>query len=221
MCQAPAVRRLFFSLFALLVPAVTLSASACSSDPSMDGSVSDASIDRTRLAKPIVVDAACPIVIDSPPVLDSPHVAIDTPVTYNSNPPSSGPHYPIWAAFQEYTQPVDRRYYVHDLEHGAVVLLYNCNAGTDAGPAPSCEASVAALRAAIAALPNDPLCTGGGPRVRAVLAPDPGLDVPIAVAAWGWTYRATCIDPASLTDFVKAHYGQGTEALCADGQPTF
>lgn len=167
----------------------------------------------------MIIDASCPIVVEDHPLLDSPHVAIDTPVTYNSNPPTSGPHYPVWAAYQEYTKPVDRRYYVHDLEHGGVVLAYNCDAAGDAGAKVVCTQVIEGLRAAIAALPNDPLCNGEGVRVRAILTPDPLLDVPIAAAAWGQTYRAQCLDLPSLVDFVKTSYGFGPESLCANGQP--
>jgi len=204
----------------VLFPALGLATQACSGGLSDDpGTSADAAADRPRGARPLVVDAACAIIVDAPPLLDSPHVAIDTPVTYNSNPPSSGPHYPIWAAFQEYSQPVDRRYYVHDLEHGGVVLAYNCQAAGDAGTAATaCNAVIDGLRAAIAALPDDPLCKGEGVRVRAVLTPDPLLDVPIAAAAWGQTYRAQCLDLPSLIDFVKTSYGQGPESLCANGQ---
>lgn len=216
---------LFFLAFLFGLPSALIS-SACSGGLSDDAKTADgASSARPRLAKPIVVDASCPIVIDSPPLLESPHVAIDTPVTYNSNPPSSGPHYPIWAAFREYDQPVDRRYYVHDLEHGAVVIAYNCQAAaapadggaSDAGVA-ACESTVASLRAAIAALPDDPLCASEGVRVRAILTPDPLLDVPIAAAAWGFIYRAQCLDGPSLVAFLKSNYGQGPESLCANGQ---
>lgn len=203
--------------FCALLPMSALASSACSdgmSDDPAQGS-GDAAAGRPRLAKPIIVEAACPIVIDSPPLLDSPHVAIDTPVTYNSNPPSSGPHYPIWAAFQEFEKPVDRRYTVHDLEHGAVVVSYNCQA-KGAG---DCAAILAGLRAAIATIPNDPLCDGQGTRVRAVLTPDPLLDVPIAAAGWGFTYRAECLDPKSLGAFLRDNYGLGPESTCASGQP--
>jgi len=223
------VKKTLLSFFLGLVPVVAVFASACSDGISNGGGQDgdSGSADRPRLAKPIIVDASCPIVIDSPPLLDSPHVAIDTPVTYNSNPPSSGPHYPIWAAFREYDKPVDRRYYVHDLEHGAVVLAYNCEkSGTDGGGASdagvaACERTIASLRAAIAAIPDDPMCSGEGVRVRAILTPDPLLDVPIAVAAWGFIYRAQCIDTTSLVEFVKSNYGKGPEALCANGQPVF
>lgn len=215
------MQKAYFSLFSALVPLALVATGACSSglatDP--DGSA-DASTDRNRPARPFVVDAGCAIVVDDHSLLDSPHVAIDTPVTYNSNPPTSGPHYPVWAAFQEYQKPVDRRYYVHDLEHGAVVLAYNCQAAGDAGSAATaCNAIVEGLRAAVAALPDDPLCDGEGVRVRYVITPDPLLDVPIAAAAWGTSYRAQCLDVPSLVEFLKTTYGQGPESLCGNGQP--
>lgn len=203
-----------FALLALFALLLTLSAPACS-DP-VDEHV-DGAVDRPR--KQTVIAAACAIVVDDYPPVESPHVAIDTPVPYESNPPNHGPHYPIWAAFNEYTQPVDRRYYVHDLEHGAVVLAYNCAAAPDAAAVTSCDAIIQAFRAAVASIPDDPLCVSEGTRVRFVITPDPLLDVPIAAAAWGRTYRAQCLDPASLGAFVRTSYGFGPEQLCARGQP--
>src|SRR5688572_10872756 len=47
------------------------------------------------------LNASCLALQDSPELLASPHVAVGSKITYSSNPPSSGPHYPIWAAFQE------------------------------------------------------------------------------------------------------------------------
>jgi hypothetical protein len=164
----------------------------------------------------IVADAACLVEIDSPPLLPGTHVAIGTTIQWDSNPPSSGPHYPIWAAYQAYPAPVPRGYYVHDLEHGAVVFLYNCDDG-------GCPDVVAALQAASDAIPDDPLCTVAhqGVRVRTVITPDPLIDVPVAAAAWGWVYKAQCLDPPSLRDFAVQHYGQGPEMLCGNGTTQF
>jgi hypothetical protein len=164
----------------------------------------------------VLLDAGCRVEIDRPAPLPGSHVPVGTVVQWNSNPPSSGPHFPIWAAFKAYDVAVPRGYYVHDLEHGAVVLLSNCG---DAG----CPDVVAALQAASDALPDDPSCTslGEGVRVRTVITPDPLLDVPVAAAAWGWVYKAECVDLPSLRDFVLAHYGQGPEALCNNGQTQF
>ncbi len=164
----------------------------------------------------VITDASCPVEIDHLPLLPATHVAIGSSIQWNSNPPSSGPHYPIWAAYQAYATPVPRGYYVHDLEHGAIVFLYNCG---DAG----CPDVVAALQSASDAIPDDPLCTslGEGVRVRTVITPDPLIDVPVAAAAWGWVYKAQCADLPTLRDFAMQHYGQGPEMLCNNGQAQF
>jgi hypothetical protein len=142
------------------------------------------------------------------------HVPEGTVVTYDSNPPSSGPHYPIWADFLEYSSPVPDGYLVHSEEHGAVLLLYDCPSG--------CDDVVAELRALRAAVPTDPLCDPSmGERVRIILAPRPDNDSPIAAAAWGNTYKADCFDGASLAKFIADHYAQGPEDFCSPGQSTF
>jgi hypothetical protein len=43
---------------------------------------------------------------------------------YNSDPPTTGPHHPIPAPFDVYDQPVEPLRFVHNLEHGGVVILY-------------------------------------------------------------------------------------------------
>jgi len=142
------------------------------------------------------------------------HVPVCSDVTYVSNPPSSGNHYPIWAAFQSYDFAVPEGYWVHDLEHGAVVFSYNCPGG--------CAADVAAAQAFIDGLPDDSLCVpaDGDPRVRMTMTPDPKLQVRFAASAWGWTLRADCFDAVAFGAFVQDHYGQGREVLCAQGDTT-
>ena len=160
-------------------------------------------------------DASCLVTIDTPPIGAAAHLDEGTPITYGSNPPCGGPHYPRWAMYGAYTAPIPPPYWVHDLEHGAIVLLYKC--------AGDCPDTVKALRQVRDALPDDPLCTsrGEGVRVRVVIAPAPTLDVPVAAAAWSWTYKAQCVDVPSLQAFVKDHYGQGEEATCGNGQSVF
>ena len=98
---------------------------------------------------------------------------------------------------------------MHSLEHGAVVLWYNCPEG--------CADEVAQAQAFIDALPADPLCAGTSARQRAVLVPSPALGSRWAASAWGWTLTASCFDAAVVGDFFTAHYGQGPEALCNAG----
>ena len=38
-------------------------------------------------------------------------------------------HYPVWRAYDRTYAALDRGYYLHDAEHGAIVLLYNCPDG--------------------------------------------------------------------------------------------
>jgi hypothetical protein len=199
-----------------------------------DSSIVDAA---PRLDGPYFPEASCLVRIDSPPLLPGNHVAIyaddgglNQITTWNSNPPSSGDHYPIWAAYQEYDAAVPRGYFVHDLEHGAIDFLYKCDASdagaSDAGDAgdagDACSAMLAQLRQAVASIPDDPLCDPeAGVRVRFVLTPDPLIDHPVAAAAWGWTYNADCVDLATLEAFAKAHYAQAPENFCANGTTQF
>jgi hypothetical protein len=164
-------------------------------------------------ADPLPGEAECAVVTTTGiPVGPAIHVDICTEVKYATNPPSGGDHWPIWAAFKEYATAVPREMYVHDLEHGAVVLAYRCEE--------ACPAVVDMLREVIAEAASDPLCLmyPGGPASRMVLTPDPELDTPIAAAAWGATYTATCIDKTSLAGFVKRVYGKGPEAECYPGK---
>jgi hypothetical protein len=142
----------------------------------------------------------------------SPHIATCSAVTYSTDPPTSGPHYPIWAAFKSYTSPVPRGFTVHDLEHGAVVISYNC--------ATSCDAEVAALEAYLAAIPADPLCVAPLTR-RFVVTPDPLLGHRFAAAAWGAALTSDCFDLDALGPFIDAHYGMAPENFCSNGSDVF
>jgi hypothetical protein len=43
---------------------------------------------------------------------------------WNTNPPSNGQHYPEWAVWGFYTEPVNPRMVVHNEEHGGVILWW-------------------------------------------------------------------------------------------------
>ena len=210
--------------FALVVALVGAGAPACSGSDttSSDASapVGTATVDSDAGSRldggPTQIQAPCPVFVDAPAILPRNHVAIGTAVQYDSNPPSSGPHYPIWAAYQTYAAPVDLRYLVHNLEHGAVLLLYQCNDDPSL-----CAGRAAALQSVSDALTDDAVCAPQGVRVRTIVAPDPQLLTPIGAAAWGWTYQADCIDLPSLQAFAAAHYGQGPELICTNGTTQF
>jgi hypothetical protein len=150
----------------------------------------------------------CNIVPKTVTGLTAVHVAECSPITYPDDPPAGGNHYPVWAAFQTFSFPVPRGFWVHDLEHGAVVFSYNCADG--------CTDEVASVQALIDALPSDPLCSGD-PARRVVLTPDPLLTARWGVSAWGHTLRADCVDTDRFTQFYLDYFGQGPEVLCAQG----
>jgi hypothetical protein len=140
------------------------------------------------------------------------HVPDCSVIDYGTKPPSSGNHYQVWAAYKTYTTPVPEGFWVHDLEHGAIVLSYDCPGG--------CDGDVAAAAQMLAGLPQDPDCVSLAQGVlrRALMTPDPKLDVPFAASAWGWTLRARCFDPVAFRAFALAHYTMGPENLCEDGE---
>jgi cytoskeletal protein RodZ len=45
--------------------------------------------------------------------------------TYNSNPPSSGPHYPSTAQTGFYSEPLEDQFMIHNLEHGDIWIAYH------------------------------------------------------------------------------------------------
>jgi hypothetical protein len=151
--------------------------------------------------------SACKVQIAQHPDEGANHVNCTPVPTYKTKPPSSGNHYPSWADFRTYDEPVPWGHLVHSLEHGAVVIVYNCPGG--------CPDEVAAAQAMIDALPVDVLCTASTKR-RVILAPDPTLDVRWAASAWTWTLRASCFDAAAFSDFAKAHYNHARENFCTE-----
>jgi hypothetical protein len=50
--------------------------------------------------------------------------SVDTKVKWNSNPPTSGPHYGQWAVWNYYENPVPFTMSTHNLEHGGIVVHY-------------------------------------------------------------------------------------------------
>jgi hypothetical protein len=135
------------------------------------------------------------------------HVPCSPAPTYDTKPPSSGNHYAIWADYKTYTTPVPWGHLMHSMEHGAVVIVYNCPNG--------CTDEVAAAQAMIDALPIDADCTAPTKR-RVILAPDPTLDVRWAATAWTWTLRAPCFDAPTFSQFATEHYAKTAENFCAE-----
>jgi hypothetical protein len=147
----------------------------------------------------------CRVVVASQAIEGAQHMPLCAPLPYGTNPPSSGNHYAVWADYRTYDRPILRGFWVHSLEHGAMVITYNCAGG--------CADEVAAAEAFIDSLPAD--C---GPNSRRlILAPDPELDVRFAASAWGFTLRANCFDRDAFSAFYTEHYDHAPESICGGG----
>ena len=131
------------------------------------------------------------------------------PAVYNSNPPSSGPHCGVWGAYTTFdAKPLPRCNYIHNLEHGAVVLLHNCADG--------CNDVKAAFASLVESFQGERSC----PSKRFVITPDRDLATKVAAAAWGWTFTADCLDADALTvlaTFADDHYNKAPEDVCSGG----
>jgi len=163
----------------------------------------DAQVDYDAQA----VDASsCGAVVQQHPIEGALHVTPCSPVSYGTNPPSSGNHYPIWADYKTYTEAVPRGFWVHNLEHGAVVITYNCPGG--------CAGEVAQAQSVIDSYADLACFTSAGVPRRIVMTPDPLLDVRWAASSWGWTLRASCLEPAVFLEFIQDHYNHAPENEC-------
>lgn len=138
------------------------------------------------------------------------HVTPGMAISWSSNPPATGKHYPSWAGWFRSYPTLERGYWMHNAEHGGVILLHNCPGG--------CADDVAGLIALAQARPQDPACAPPV-RNRVMVVADPMLPAgtTIAAVAWNAYYTASCLDPAALAAFLDAHYAHGPEDLCGDG----
>jgi hypothetical protein len=195
------MRLRFLALVPVLGPFLWLACSSSSTASSSPAVIPDAAL-----------GGACGAAVVTSPPKSANHVPVGSSLTYSTNPPCGGDHYPIWATWGAHTKPLPAGYWVHNQEHGGVVMLYRC------ADRAACPALAAQVEAVAAALPHDPTCD---PSIltRVVVLPDPDLPagVQIAAAAWGYSWTATCFDGARLRSFAEAAMRHGPEDECAQG----
>lgn len=146
------------------------------------------------------------------------HVPLCTVLSYQHDPPASGPHWLNPAPWGVHDWVVPRSWWVHNLEHGGVVLLYNCPGGDGGTPITSCDGGVTppspnGCPAEIAQLAqlywNHPLDQWS--EVRILVTGDPLLPTRFAAIAWDWTLSSDTLDVAAVQCFIDARYGRGPE----------
>jgi hypothetical protein len=141
----------------------------------------------------------CPGKVESFPSPSGQHTKND--VHYVDAPPVGGLHHACWADFGVHSEEVPDERWVHNLEHGAIVLLHNCPEG--------CDRDIADL---------EDLALDLGPWT--LVSPYERLPGPFAALAWGHRLLMDCYDPAQIEEFYAAHVDQGPESSLAGAPPT-
>jgi hypothetical protein len=130
-----------------------------------------------------------------------------TKFAYNSDPPTSGPHLEMFSSAFNNATPLAAFVQVHLLEHGNVLLQYNCNCPDIAGalyqiaytydkrliPLDQMQPTPAQVQAAEEA----------GESV--IVAPYPGMKHKIAITAWTRLGTLDSVDQAKIESFVNAY----------------
>jgi hypothetical protein len=126
------------------------------------------------------------------------HVPQGTRIPYEEYPPTSGSHWPVWANWGAYSEPVPEEVFVHNLEHGGVVILYNCSR--------PCPDLMRQLQEVYTALP--PSKYG---HVKVVISPNARLKTRLALLAWTRIDELDRFDRERIIRFVRAWQDKGPE----------
>lgn len=148
------------------------------------------------------------------------HVPNGDRVRYTNCPPASGKHYntpggPIRGGVYGPDERTAPQGWIHNLEHGAVVLLYKC-------PGPACEpAGQEALEALLARWPNSPVCKTPPGTTTPIFTRFDEMSSPYAVLVWNVVLPLQSLDEAAILAFY-AGWGErfNPEPQCAAPTPT-
>ena len=120
------------------------------------------------------------------------HVARDAEhVAYNSNPPTSGPHWAGVAGPGIKTEPVADELVLHSMEHGAAVVWYRADLP---------KAEVEKIKTAF----NE--ASG-----KKIMLPRENLDVPVALTSWGYLLKLEAVDEAQIIAFIETNNDRAPE----------
>ena len=147
-------------------------------------------------------------------------------VAYSTDPPATGPHFPVVPQRGIYTTPFATEYLPHFLEHGGVEVTYNKDASPDV---------VQKLTSIVKADLNQNSGTDIG---QVMLSPRPDMPCTVAVTSWGyiktWGTSAACkaqvgdtghdfdpnskADTSAVTSFIQRNQCQyDPENQCGQG----
>jgi len=147
------------------------------------------------------------------------HIVPPAKVKYEHNPPTSGCHYslgaqggapaPITAGAYGNDPEIAPEFWLHNLEHGYVAVLYNCPQ--------SCPSDLQALRTWLKKLPADPAaqsCAQPVPYAKVIVIPWKSMKKKFAAVSWDWYDGMDTLNLDEVQKFYDSHNGQSPEGVC-------
>lgn len=126
------------------------------------------------------------------PIEGREHITRRTPVSYNTNPPTSGNHFAEAESWGVNDQEIEDKAAIHSLEHGGIWISYK---DVD-------DETVKALKELGRENPQS-----------VVVSPRAGNDTPIAVVSWGRMMKLDKLDKALIQKYIETYINQGPEKL--------
>lgn len=124
-------------------------------------------------------------------IMNRDHVSGTEGITYNSNPPTSGPHFSEWEnEWKFYDTELAMGGLVHNMEHGGIVVFYKSSLD---------EATKAALKQFTE---NN---------FKTIASVNEDLPSPIALASWGYYELFDTFDEERMQAFYKKHLNNAPE----------
>jgi Protein of unknown function (DUF3105) len=129
------------------------------------------------------------------PVIDR-HVQPGQSVQYNSNPPTNGRHSGAAAPWGVSSTPVPKELAVHNMEHGGVIIWYNCHGGPQPLDQPACDQLRQDLTDEVDSRVDDGMYI--------VLTPYAEMDNRIALTAWQYLDAFDEFNEARIEAFIAS-----------------
>lgn len=127
------------------------------------------------------------------------HITVGTMLESWGSFPVSGNHWGAWAKWNTvYKRPIQRGFLLHNLEHGGIVLSYNCSSPSESAACGKAASDLEALKQTF------------GER-RVIVTPDPKQSTRYAARAWRMGFQASCFDQDRMLAFMNDNYRNGRE----------
>lgn len=143
-------------------------------------------------------------------------------ITWTSCPPASGRHYeapngPVPGGIYGPGEEARAPGWVHNFEHGAIALLYNCDLAADM----CTDTGQKTLEDLLARWPDSPICKIPPGGLSPVIAPFKDMPYPFAAIVWDMVLPLQTLDEAAIFQFYAA-YGErfAPEPGCPAPTPT-